>query len=298
MKVENNKEQVEALVAANVNLARYVARKSNNFKELDLADLESATFFGLYKAAKAYDVATGARFSTFAVTCMQNEIRGLLRKKRLNVISYDGQLTEDEYTLLDFLVAPEDIETNVLTNSRYETVLKVIDALPEKQRNVIRYRYIDGYTQREVASLVNVSQAQVSRLEKKALHTLELTLRPVYEGYDLITVRKDSEQPTPNTQADNSAIVDHKGNTFCSVSEMCAYYGVHPKKFSQRRTHRWTLQESLEGKFVKDHLGNTFSTKLAMCKHHNVALTLFSYRINKGWSLDEALEGRTAELMV
>ena len=68
--------------------------------------------------------------------------------------------------------------------------------------------------------------------------------------------------------------IDHKGNEFKSVSEMCRYWGVSSKLFYSRYKHCRDLEYCLSPKKVKggrlagvpveDHLGNTFKTKKAM----------------------------------
>lgn len=45
--------------------------------------------------------------------------------------------------------------------------------LPERENNIIRLRYFQGKTQMEVAEEINISQAQVSRLEKNALKNMK-----------------------------------------------------------------------------------------------------------------------------
>lgn len=47
-----------------------------------------------------------------------------------------------------------------------------IEALPEKERQVIRLRFFHGLTQSDCARILNISQVQVSRLEKKAIEGL------------------------------------------------------------------------------------------------------------------------------
>lgn len=49
---------------------------------------------------------------------------------------------------------------------------QMIDALPERERTVIQLRYYHSLTQQRVAKVMNVSQVQVSRIEKKALEIL------------------------------------------------------------------------------------------------------------------------------
>ncbi|MBO5484188.1 MAG: RNA polymerase sporulation sigma factor SigG [Lachnospiraceae bacterium] len=48
-----------------------------------------------------------------------------------------------------------------------------IDRLSQREHKIIELRYFEGKTQMEVAQEIQISQAQVSRLEKKALRTMK-----------------------------------------------------------------------------------------------------------------------------
>lgn len=50
---------------------------------------------------------------------------------------------------------------------------QAISRLPQREAAVIRLRYFHGLTQQRVAAVLNVSQVQVSRIEKKALAILK-----------------------------------------------------------------------------------------------------------------------------
>lgn len=52
------------------------------------------------------------------------------------------------------------------------TLLEGVKSLPERERKVIEMRYYQGSTQTEIARVLDVSQAQVSRLEKGAIARL------------------------------------------------------------------------------------------------------------------------------
>lgn len=72
--------------------------------------------------------------------------------------------------------ALEDILTD--TESEERLVEKIalrqaITVLPEREKNVIQLRYFHGLTQQRVAKIMNVSQVQVSRIEKKAIAQLK-----------------------------------------------------------------------------------------------------------------------------
>ena len=68
---------------------------------------------------------------------------------------------------------------NVLTDTESEermvekiALRQAISALPERERTVIQLRYFQGLTQQRVAKVMQVSQVQVSRIEKKAISQL------------------------------------------------------------------------------------------------------------------------------
>ena len=68
---------------------------------------------------------------------------------------------------------------NVLTDTESEENLverislrQAVEKLPEREALVIKLRYFHGLTQDRVSKVLNVSQVQVSRIEKKALTAL------------------------------------------------------------------------------------------------------------------------------
>lgn len=76
---------------------------------------------------------------------------------------------EDSLELYDIISDPEDLEEKVITNLTLKTALNSLD---EIERRIIDNRYFEGLTQIEVAQEFNISQAQVSRLEKQALKNM------------------------------------------------------------------------------------------------------------------------------
>ena len=57
------------------------------------------------------------------------------------------------------------------------TLIDGVKNLPEKERTVIEMRYYQGSTQTEIAKVLDVSQAQVSRLEKGAIERLRTSFQ-------------------------------------------------------------------------------------------------------------------------
>ena len=75
---------------------------------------------------------------------------------------------EDGLTLEQMLTqgSPEEAMVERLT------LAQALDALPERERNVIRLRYFHALTQQKCAQVLGVSQVQISRIEKKAIEML------------------------------------------------------------------------------------------------------------------------------
>ena len=48
-----------------------------------------------------------------------------------------------------------------------------MDRLDDRQRSIIRMRYFENMSQREVAERINVSQMTISREERKALEIMK-----------------------------------------------------------------------------------------------------------------------------
>lgn len=82
--------------------------------------------------------------------------------------SIQRETGEDGFSLENILTDTESEETMVERIALYQA----IDRLPEREATVIKMRYFHGLTQQRVAAVLDVSQVQVSRIEKKALNNL------------------------------------------------------------------------------------------------------------------------------
>lgn len=71
--------------------------------------------------------------------------------------------------LMDKLPGSENEEEIIIENM---TLHELLAELPPRERTVIEMRYFQEKTQNEVASHLNISQVQVSRIEKKIIETL------------------------------------------------------------------------------------------------------------------------------
>lgn len=82
--------------------------------------------------------------------------------------SIQRETGEDGFSLENILTDTESEEIMVERIALYQAIGK----LPEREATVIKMRYFHGLTQQRVAAVLEVSQVQVSRIEKKALLNL------------------------------------------------------------------------------------------------------------------------------
>ena len=81
--------------------------------------------------------------------------------------------TGDEGFSLEHILTDTESEERMVEKI---ALSQAIDELPERERMVIKLRYFHALTQQRVAKVLNVSQVQVSRIEKKALAHLREVL--------------------------------------------------------------------------------------------------------------------------
>lgn len=87
--------------------------------------------------------------------------------------SINRESGDEGFSLEDVLTDTESEETLVEKISLKQAISK----LPEREKLVIDLRYFHGLTQERVSRVLQVSQVQVSRIEKKAIASLRELLR-------------------------------------------------------------------------------------------------------------------------
>lgn len=176
------------LIEHNLRLVAHIARKYT-VPGCDADDLVSIGAIGLIKAVNTFRPESGATLSTYASRCIENEILMCLRasQKRKNDVSLEEPVGSDsdgnEITLMDMLGTEPDAVTDEvdrrITLARVRRIVR--EKLPERERVVLEMRYglLDGECrpQYEVAEKLGISRSYVSRIEKKAIQTLERELR-------------------------------------------------------------------------------------------------------------------------
>ena len=182
---ESEEEAKSILIEHNLRLVVYIAKKFDN-TGVGVEDLISIGTIGLIKSINTFKPDKNIKLATYASRCIENEILMYLRrnnKTRLEV-SIDEPLNVDwdgnELLLSDILGTDEDIIYRDMENEvERSLLLKAINKLTDREKTIIRLRFGLGHpdgqemTQKEVASLLGISQSYISRLEKKIMKQLK-----------------------------------------------------------------------------------------------------------------------------
>lgn len=117
---------------------------------------------------------------TFHQVIIANEILMYFRsnKKHLNNVSLNDSIGYDkdgnEINLIDVLKCEsEDALDKIDTQNKIDLLLKYLDTLSPREKDIIIKRYglfnTRDMTQKEIAKKMNISRSYVSRLEKRAI---------------------------------------------------------------------------------------------------------------------------------
>ena len=136
-------------------------------------------------------VSRGIKEQAAQIRQMRNHlIQALGREPTVQEISNQTGLSPEEIALAEnATAATESIQKetgeegfsleHILTDTESEermveriALLQALERLPERENMVIKLRFFHSLTQQRVAKVLDVSQVQVSRIEKKALNHL------------------------------------------------------------------------------------------------------------------------------
>ena len=170
------------LIEHNLRLVVFLAKKYEN-TGVDLEDLVSIGTIGLIKGVGTYKLDKNIKLATYASRCIDNEILMFLRKnkKRRGEISFEDSLSFDsegnELHLEDILGTDHDIVTKGIEKETEKQLLyQEIEKLNSRDRKIMILRYglynQPEMTQKDVASLLDISQSYISRIEKKVIRRL------------------------------------------------------------------------------------------------------------------------------
>ena len=175
------------LIERNMRLVAHVAKKYQN-PEDEMEDLISIGTIGLIKAVETYKEDYGSRLATYAARCIDNELLMHFRAKKKTskeVSLYEPIGTDKEgnqIQLLDVVVSEDEDVVELLEQDR--KVRRLNEIIPQTLSGRELFIIINRYglygkktmTQREIARKLGISRSYVSRIEKRAIEKLRLSL--------------------------------------------------------------------------------------------------------------------------
>ena len=180
IKIANNdKNARNKLIEHNLRLVAHIVKKYDNGK-IDTDDLISIGTIGLIKGIDTFSNKNGAKLTTYAARCVENEILMYFRgdKKNSKNISLNESSGYDkdgnEISFLDILKTPDpNYVEDIDLKDKIKLLYKYINILNDREKEIIIKRYglfnTKELTQKEIAKEFNISRSYVSRIEKRAL---------------------------------------------------------------------------------------------------------------------------------
>ena len=177
--LNGNKNARNKLIEHNLRLVAHIVKKYENSKE-DVDDLISIGAIGLIKGIDTFSNKNGAKLTTYAARCVENEILMFYRsdKKNSKNISINESVGFDkdgnEISFLDILKTPNpDYVSDIALQDDIKSLYKYIENLSSREKEILIKRYglynHKEMTQKEIAGKLKISRSYVSRIEKRAL---------------------------------------------------------------------------------------------------------------------------------
>ena len=186
--LEYDESITQVLIERNLRLVVYISRKFEN-TGIDIEDLISIGTIGLIKAVNTFKLNKNIKLATYASRCIENEILMYLRKnnKKKIEVSFDEPLNIDidgnELLLSDVLGTENDEIYKIIEEEIDKDLLVMaLDRLSDREKQIMELRF--GLTsrgrertQKEVATMLGISQSYIYRLEKKIISRLKKEMK-------------------------------------------------------------------------------------------------------------------------
>lgn len=155
-------------------MALKLSRKYSKGSEFD--DLYQVAKISIIEAVRSYDKTRGAKLSTHVFSLIMFNLRNYNSKNR-NIIYHPSYSSQTIKRIeIDHLVSTqcdEDYYAEIDFKVLLETAMK---SLTKKQREILRLKYIEGFTITEIAELLKCSHQNVSKLNSSAINSMQKVL--------------------------------------------------------------------------------------------------------------------------
>lgn len=182
-----NTEEKNKLAEENLGLVYLVVNKEFTYEKTTESDRENYIeegMIGLAKAINTFNPSKGAKFSTYAYTCIKFEINSYVRKKNNHKrkINYVCKNSIDEYIKGDeggkilthkgILMDTKDAYSSLVNR---DEILNILGKMKIKNIKYITLKRAEGYTYEKIGNKIGVSKETIrARLNKAKKELIEL----------------------------------------------------------------------------------------------------------------------------
>ena len=153
-------EEQQKLVLDNQKLVYHVIKQLHLYHKLE--DYLDVGIIGLCKAAKTFKPENNSKFSTYACICIRNNILMEIRSENRQCDAY----------AISFSSIISSSKDRDLTLEELISLITSIERLDKKDKTINNLYFYQNKTQKQIAQILNMSQANASRRIQRALNNL------------------------------------------------------------------------------------------------------------------------------
>ena len=169
-------EEQQKIVLDNQKLVYHVIKQLHLYHKLE--DYIDVGIIGLCKAAQTFKPENNSKFSTYACICIRNnilmEIRNEKRQCDAYAMSFSSIISssKDKDLTLEDTLSDYELENDILNKEELISLITSIERLDKKDKMIIDLYFYQNKTQKQIAQILNMSQANASRRIQRALNNL------------------------------------------------------------------------------------------------------------------------------
>jgi len=142
---------------------------------------------GMMEAMQRFDSSHGVSFQAFASRRIRGAmIDGLRREgsRRRGEIVFEAE--DVEHAAVANGTSPEDPLVLLTASDNRSMLVAALKTLPRLEYQVLALHFYDDMNNREIAAILDVSEGYASRIRKRALESLAITINAAHRG-DVVT---------------------------------------------------------------------------------------------------------------
>jgi RNA polymerase sporulation-specific sigma factor len=163
------------LILQHIGLVHHIANRLGRVSGEPLEDLVQEGLVGLMRAVDNYSPTRGTEFSTYAYRFIEGYMLNHLRRRRRDPVALSALTRSSEENDTD-LEDDADFSQQVLDRL---TIAQAMSALSPLEKGVLRRFFYADLTQTEIASVLGRSRGYISRILRRALEKLRISLMEI-----------------------------------------------------------------------------------------------------------------------